>query len=71
MLFDLKIRIMRLGKKQNDLIKPLKEKGVIATPADLSNSLRGYLQTPKAHLILSLSNEIVSEWETAQKSEVI
>ena len=63
MQFEIKIRLIRLGRKQKDLIPVLRGKGIIATPAELSNAINDIDQGPKAKQIVSVSNEIVSQWE--------
>ena len=64
MLYKIKSRIYALGKKVNDLIPALKEKyGIVTNPSEISNSLSGNLQSPKAKDIVSYSNEIVTAWE--------
>lgn len=63
MPFKIKVRLMELGRKQVDLIPALKERGIMITPAELSNTLSGMLQSPKAEKTLSAANEIVTEWE--------
>lgn len=62
-MFNIKVRLMQLGKKQVDLILALEKVGIKTTPPELSNSLSGNLKIPKADKILSVCNEIVSEWE--------
>ena len=64
MLYKIKSRIYALGKKVNDLIPALKEKyGIVTNPSEISNSLSGNLQSPKAQDIVTYSNEIVTAWE--------
>lgn len=64
MLYKIKSRIYALGKKVNDLIPALREKyGITTNPSEISNSLSGNLQSPKAQGIVTYSNEIVTEWE--------
>ena len=64
MLYKIKSRIYALGKKVNDLIPALKEKyGIVTNPSEISNSLSGNLQSPKAQDIVLYSNEIVTAWE--------
>ena len=64
MLYKIKSRMYALGKKVNDLIPALKEKyGITTNPSEISNSLSGNLQSPKAQDIVLYSNEIVTAWE--------
>lgn len=63
MPFDIKVRLLKLGKKQRDLIPELAKLGIKATPPEISDALSGRYQKPKLDMILSACNEIVSEWE--------
>ena len=64
MLYKIKSRIYALGKKVNDLIPALKENyGITTNPSEISNSLSGNLQSPKASEIVRASDEIVTAWE--------
>lgn len=64
MIYKIKSRIYALGKKVNDLIPALRENyGITTNPSEISNSLSGNLQSPKAQDIVSYSNEIVTAWE--------
>jgi len=63
MLFEIKIRLIKLGKKQKDLIPELEKRGIKCTPAELSNAINDVDRTPKASRIVELANKIVSEWE--------
>ena len=69
MPFEIRIRLMKLGRKQVDLIPELKKCDDIKkiSPSELSNALKGLSQSPKSQKILSLSNEIVSRWEKERK----
>lgn len=63
MPFNIKLRLMQLGKKQKDLIPELAKLKINASPADISNALNGSYQSPKLDRIVSACNEIVSKWE--------
>lgn len=63
MPFEIKVRLVKLGKKQVDLIPELAKRGIKVDPTELSYAIRGITQTPKSAKILSAANEIVSEWE--------
>lgn len=63
MPFDLKIRLIRIRKRQTDLYEELKKNGLKVFTSELSAAINGKLVSPKADKILSLSNEIVTEWE--------
>jgi len=63
MLFEIKIRLIKLGKKQKDLIPELEKRGIKATPSEISNAINNVDVGPKANRIVELSNEIIKEWE--------
>ena len=63
MPFRIKVRLAELGRKQVELIPDLEKRQITTNAADLSNTLKGVLQSPKAEKILSAANEIVTEWE--------
>ena len=64
MLYNIKARIITLGKRLVDLIPELEKRGIIVSaPPHLSNALNGKDITPKAVEIVRVSNEIVTEWE--------
>ena len=64
MLFNIKARIITLGKRLVDLIPELAKRGIIVSaPSHLSNALNGKDTTPKAKEIVRVSNEIITAWE--------
>lgn len=67
MPFKIKVRLAELGKKQVELIPELAKRGLKVNPTELSNAILGRIQQPKTDKILSAANEIVSEWEKAEK----
>lgn len=71
MPFKIKVRLAELGKKQVDLIPELAKRGLKVNPAELSNAILGRIQQPKTDKILSTANEIISEWEKADKRRKI
>lgn len=70
MAIDLKIRLMRLGKKQNDLIPELKKKGIQVYPADVSNVLNDKYPSKQGEIIGRAIDEILTEWEKSQSTAV-
>jgi hypothetical protein len=67
MLFNIKVRLVQLGKTQVSLIRLLNERGIKTNPAQLSNALNGYYTNKKANDIVSACHEIVTEWEDKAK----
>lgn len=64
MTFKIKSRVYALNKKIQDLIPKIEARGIMTVSrAELSDALNGGRQTPKAQQIVTLANEIVSEWE--------
>ena len=65
MTFKIKSRVYALGKKMQDLIPEIEARGIMTVSrAELSDALKnGGRQTPKAQQIVTLANEIVTEWE--------
>lgn len=57
-----KIELIKLGKKQNDLVLALNERGFKATPAFVSTVISGALDTPKAQSARIAISEIIQEW---------
>lgn len=69
MLFQIKSRLIALGKRVIDLAPELEKRGISnITPAELSNALNGRNKADKASKIVEISNEIVSEWEKEQNN---
>lgn len=63
MPFNIKARVVALGRYQNELIPELKKRDIITEPGQLCNVLKGRMTGDKADRILSAANEIVTEWE--------
>lgn len=60
---DIKIRLLKLGKRQLDLLQELRKRGQQIQSSELSAFINGYIRTPKAGKILELCNEILTIWE--------
>ena len=68
MLYNIKARLISIGKKVVDLIPELEKRGIArVTPGELSNALNGRNTAQKAQDIVSHSNTIVSEWEKIRR----
>lgn len=64
MLFQIKSRLIALGRHVIDLAPELEKRGISnITPGELSNALNGRNKADKASKIVEISNEIVTEWE--------
>lgn len=55
------------GHTQAELIIALRERGIITSPPELSQTLSGLFAHPKSKRVLAASEEIIQEWEQ-QKS---
>lgn len=70
MPLEIKIRLMKLGKKQKDLLFELRKRNINTNPPHLSNVLNGVREGKQSQLILKMCDEIVSEWEKEAISNV-
>ena len=66
MLMDIKIRLLRLGKKQVDLIPALREYGLYVTADVLCRIINGTRQSLANMAVLSAIYEILRKWEAAR-----
>lgn len=64
---ELKIELMKLGKRQKDLIPELREKGYKVNPGDMSAYLSGYIVTPKSQEVLKECENIIERWKADEK----
>ena len=62
-MYDLKLRLVKINKKQVDIIKELAEQGIVVAPADLSGAIAGYRTGAKVDFILAEADRIVRRWE--------
>jgi hypothetical protein len=63
MPFEIKIRLIRLNKKQKDLLFELRNRNIKINPPYLSNILSGVREGAESQMILKMCDEIVTEWE--------
>lgn len=68
MPFRLKVRLVELRRKQYELIPELAKRGIKANSAEVSNALNGTYKSKKFEQIVSIGNEIVTEWEKECKT---
>ena len=59
---ELKIELMRLGKKQVDVAEELNKRGLSVTMPELSSALAGRPR-PKYDLIRQATEEIINDWK--------
>lgn len=59
---EIKVELLRLNKKQQDLIIELNKRGLKCNQQEVSCALRG-LPRPKFDLIRQKSEEIINEWK--------
>ncbi|MCL2071477.1 MAG: hypothetical protein FWH07_04485 [Oscillospiraceae bacterium] len=60
---NIKSRLRVLGKKQVDLIKPIRAKGFKIDPSRLSQALQGHYDSPAYRKIVETAYDIVAMWE--------
>lgn len=66
---EVKVRLMKLEKKQVDLIKPLAERGISASSSEISLAINGRAVQEKHKKILETVDVILTEWEKSGKCE--
>lgn len=72
MLFEIKARLAKLGKKQIDLIPELHKRGItVSNPSELSNAINNLNRGPKGQAIASAANEILNDWEQDKQRSTI
>ena len=66
--YQIKLRCLSLGVTMSSLMVEVRKRAAVPlTPGDWSRMVNGWLQTPKAERLLSIADEILTEWETASK----
>ena len=63
MNYDIPVRVLKLRKHQKDIIIKLRESGINVTQSEFSRYINGVESPPKADLVLSEADKIVSGWE--------
>lgn len=62
---EIKIELLKVGKKQTDLVKALNEKGIKTTTQEVSSAVNGFPR-PKFDRIREESMKIIEEWQKAR-----
>lgn len=66
---DIKIRLLKLGKKQVDLLRELHAMGFTEIdPSILSAIILNKARNPKSLRVRALCDEILTQWENEQKT---
>ena len=61
---DIKIRLLKAGKKQVDLLEELRKRGYPKLyDTQLSKYLSGRDKSPQALAVIKIADEVVREWE--------
>lgn len=61
---DIKIKLLRIDKKQVDLLNEIRKRGYpTLSPQSLSSYISGYLVSPQADAVLKIARDILKEWE--------
>ena len=60
---DIKVELLKLGKKQVDLLEEIRKRGYpkLSFP-QLSSYINGRIGGPQAEKVLELSREILADW---------
>lgn len=65
---NIKIELLKLGKKQTDLVKEIRKRGFPSVQAThLSRYINDADTTPQAKAVLSLCSIIIDEWKGVNK----
>lgn len=65
---EMKVELMKLGKKQIDVIKILNEKGLHVSACDMSSALAGF-NTPKMQKIREETEKLINIWKGEAESK--
>ena len=63
MTYNIKVRLLQVGKYQTDLIKELKRHNIKVSQSELSLFINGVENPPRSELVLSEADKILQEWE--------
>ena len=66
---EYKIELLRLGKRQIDLMHELNKLGITASQTQVSGALTAGSMTPKSKLIREESDKIIARWKEEQGVE--
>ena len=61
--YRIKARLADVGKKQVDLLRELRAKGITTDSPELSNMISGVKETPKAQKVLEECHKTLCKWE--------
>ena len=64
----IKIDLVKLDKKQTDLLKILKERGYKIGKGELCEYVNETKQSPKQRRVIKECNQIISEWKEIKKN---
>lgn len=65
---EIKLRLLKLGKKQVDLLEEVRKRGYRNLyPTQLSQYILGKIQTAQAEAVLEICRQILVEWENERK----
>ena len=64
MMMELKEELMRLGKRQTDLVREINKRGIQCSQNDVCYALQGFPRR-KYDLVRSESAKIIEEWKAA------
>ena len=64
----MKIELIKLDKKQTDLIKVLKERGYKISKSELCEYVNETKQSPKQRKVIKECSQIINEWKEIKKN---
>lgn len=68
---DIKVRLTQLEKKQIELLNEVRKRGYPRlAPCALSSYINGHVVGPQADAVLTITREILDEWEKDFKKAI-
>ncbi len=68
--YDLDVRVARIGVRHLKIIQMLNAKGIKVSPSEYSQ-FKGGVMSPKAELVMSEADKIMSELEAQRKRQKV
>lgn len=62
-MYNIPVRLAKLHKKQVDVMRELKKRGIRVYQSQLSRYINGAENPPKSEIVLAEADKILTEWE--------
>lgn len=67
---QIKIKLLKLGKTQADIVNVLLSEGFKIDAFAMSKYVNGKIKTPKAEKVMSRVYQLLEEWEEVENNEI-